>query len=111
MRVTILARILALVACKEAHEGPWLRTQGHESGVKVYPELVGEEKVEVIAEQGHSVTVFAVGSGFTPLPLAMATRYRARKLGYGSPTSVEIVLNGQAQRESRNPHNSGFSNR
>ena len=94
-----MSKLLALLACVEAHEGPWLRPCGRETGVEVYPELGSGERVELEVEGDpvYDKITFALLGGFTPLTaLAKVTRFRVVKTGRGTPTSVEIVTNGKA---------------
>ena len=91
-----MASIIALLSCREAHEGPWIRSQGHETGVRVYPELGSGEEVRIEQEIDEGSTLITlVTSGRTPLDLATCYRYRAVKVGRGTPTTVEILLNGK----------------
>lgn len=78
-----------------SHDGPWMKPRGSEEGVKVYPKLSqGEEVViEVDRPMSHHQLV-SLNDGFTPLDLAGANRYRARKFGGITLTTVEIMLNG-----------------
>lgn len=85
---------IALLHCEQPHEGPWLRPQGDERGVRVYPELTEGEEVIMELDQLDGLHPVSVSDGFTFLPLAQALRYRACKLGSGSPTNVEVVSDG-----------------
>ena len=101
--------MLALVACIDPKDGPWYDPRGNEIGVRVTPELVVGEYVVVQYELSSSedAEVSIVSGGYHPLPqLASCKRYRARKLGSGTPTTVEILTNGKAQRSPRNSNNS-----
>lgn len=103
-----MPNMLALVACVEPHEGAWLRPQGREAGVKLYPALGEGESVIIELEDGEipDRTSFKLDNGFNSLPeLAKVNRFRVVKSGSGTPTNVEVVRNGKAQRESRDAVN------
>lgn len=96
-----MSNIIALLSCLESKEGPWLHPQGHEVGVRVYPDLRAGELVIIDVESEHGSVSIPVRGGYTPLSgLAKAKRYRAVKSGHGTPTTVEVVRNGKTQRES-----------
>lgn len=86
---------LALVAMKNATEGPWSRAKGNEVAVQIL-HLVEGEQVRLDMEIGElsESTVFNQ-PGLFPLPLRRCERYRVSKTqSQGSPTTVEIVLDG-----------------
>lgn len=101
-----MPNMLALVACVEPHEGVWLKPQGREAGVKLYPELGQGESVIIELDDGIQTDAFVLDNGFNSLPeLANTNRFRVVKTGSGTPTNVEVVRNGKAQRENRDALN------
>lgn len=94
---------IALLHCEQPHEGPWLRPQGGETGVNVFPTLATGEEVWIDMEYNSTAeftrpsTSTPVETGFTSLLLANAHRYRVRKVGSGTPTNVEVIFNGKAR--------------
>ena len=69
---------LAMVACKEAAKGPWIRSRGDETGVRVSGLGVGE-LIEMVVEVGKDQKSFCFDTnGEYPLPEAW-TRLRMEK--------------------------------
>lgn len=101
-----MATRLALVACSESTEGPWTLAKGNERGIKIVHLVEGERvSLEVKIDSVYGVAFFDQPGSF-PLPWERIDKYRVSKevsLNVrGSPTTVEIILNGKTQNVSRN---------
>lgn len=81
---------LALIKAT-SHEGPWIRPVGNEIGVKVYPPLQATEVVLMTIVTKDSHAEHDVPSGFTEFPLAKCKKFKVRKIGDETRTSVEII--------------------
>lgn len=104
-----MATRVALVACSESTEGPWTLAKGNESGIKIVHLLEGERvSLEVKVDGIYGVATFDQPGSF-PLPWSRFDKYRIVKevdSGVrGSPTTVEVILNGKTQVVSRNADN------
>jgi len=78
-----------------SHDGPWMKPKGSEAGAKMYPKLSQGEEVVIEVDRPMSYhQLISLTDDFTPLDLAGAVRYRARKFGGITLTTVEIMLNG-----------------
>ena len=79
-----------------SHDGPWMKPSGSEVGVSFRPGLsLGEEVVIELDRPMSPHQLISLNHGFTPLDLEGVTRYRARKFGCATLTTVEIMLNGK----------------
>lgn len=91
-----MATRLALVACKDAIEGPWTLARGNERAIKI-GHLLNGERILLVAQIGdlNHQEEYTVPGTF-PLPLKRMERYRVIKQVdeglSGSPTTVEVIL-------------------
>lgn len=86
---------LALVAMKFASEGPWARAKGNEQAVQITHLLEGEQVRFDMTIGDLSDSISYDQPGLYPLPFKRMERYRVSKTHtLGSPTTVEIVLDG-----------------
>jgi hypothetical protein len=83
--------LIALLQCRGQHDGPWMRPNGGKVAAKMYPKLVQGERIVVEIEADDSHRLIELNNPVTPLDLHGAIRYRVRKFGEGSPTTVEVV--------------------
>jgi hypothetical protein len=95
-----MATRVALVACSETTEGPWTLAKGNESGIKIVHLCEGERVRLEVDVAGTSSTKTFDQSGSYPLQIDIFNKYRVIKEVdpevRGSPTTVEIILNGKA---------------
>ena len=101
-----MATRMALVACDTTTEGPWTLAKGNEKGIKIIHMVEGERVSLEVEVDGVSNIVTFDQPGSFPLQLDIFSRYRVLKqvddAVRGSPTTVEIILNGTSKSVSRN---------
>ncbi len=84
---------LALVACKDATQGPWLRARGNEKSVRVQ-QLGRGERITLVAEHGGALKhteyttdgTFPLDSGWSRL------RFDKHAGEECKPTVVELIV-------------------
>lgn len=83
---------LAMVACFGPHEGPWLRSRGTETGVRIT--CLGEGEYIVARLQNGDPSIkehWFDSNGVFPLP-SKFSRISFKKMGGVMPTSVELLI-------------------
>lgn len=85
---------LALVACYDDVEGPWLRARGNETGIRVLGLGIGERIfMDIEANGSFKEPVLLPSEGTFSLPKNW-DKVRFRKEGVGlKPTQVELLVN------------------
>lgn len=81
-----------MVACYGPHEGPWLRSRGNETGIRIT--CLGQGEHVVACYQNGTSEVHELvyeNEGIFPFPKAVS-RISFKKHGGISPTSVELIV-------------------
>lgn len=82
-----------MVACFGPHEGPWLRSRGNETGIKIT--CLGEGEYVVMRHQNGTSEVHELTfreNGVFPLTGVQFRRVSFVKHGGVKPTTVELVI-------------------
>ena len=80
----------ALVAARDSHEGPWQRTQGHETGIKITGLGMGEV-VTLEMDSGPPITF--IQDGTYPFPKSKRFRFiKQASLFDQGETFVQVIL-------------------
>lgn len=92
---------LAMVAVEGPMEGSWTLAKGNEQGIKIVHLMKGERVcLEVKIDKISGFAIFDQPGSF-PIPWTRFDKYRVNKEVdsevIGSPTTVEIILNGKTQ--------------